>query len=238
MSPARPPYGTYNGENSVSISNDDESSSSVARKANLAQSMSTFLSERNVVLEEVLQTKKEAKMIQSESRRGQEEIIRRLSVFESRIQAFEALSRTMDRRTAGCENMMLQIQNEFELRLRNIDSEGAKHRREDEVNLRASIETVSDDHFTPTPAPGVSLTPSSLALTALPPTLPSPCQVRAELRAISSQAAETDARLRSITAQVPPARNLVPARVGPDTRFETARGRPAVRAADAAPAGA
>jgi hypothetical protein len=134
LSPARPPYG---------MSNDNETSLSAARKDNLAQSISTFLSERNVVLEEILQTKKEAKLIQSESRRGQEEIVRRLSVFESRILAFEALSRTMDRRTAGCESLMLQLQSDFELRLRNIDSEGARHRREHEVNLRALVETVS-----------------------------------------------------------------------------------------------
>ncbi len=143
MSPSRPPYGIYSDENSLSFSNDEAAPLSVARKENLAQSMSKSLSERNVVLEEILQTKKEAKLIQSESRRGQEEIVRRLSIFESRILAFEALSRTMDRRTAGCENMMLQLQNDFELRLRNIDSEGARHRREHEVAIRALIETVT-----------------------------------------------------------------------------------------------
>ena len=104
--------------------------------------MSSLLSDRNIVLDEILQTKKEARLIQSESRRGQDELQRRISVLESRILAFEAISRTTDRRMSACENMMLKLQNDFELRLRDIDSEGARRRREEEAAVRSAVDAV------------------------------------------------------------------------------------------------
>ena len=144
-SPPRPPYGTYSDELSSMPEQDQLFNSRPDRKTNSIQS--AMLSERNIVLDEILQTKKDAKLIQSESRRGQEETQRRMSVLESRLNAFEALTRTLDRKSSSCENLMLKLQNDFDLRLREIESEGSRRRRDEEMALRALIESVSPCAF-------------------------------------------------------------------------------------------
>jgi hypothetical protein len=182
-SPPRPPYGTY-GDDVFPVANKELAYQSRERRANSVQSIPAILSDRNVILDEILQTKKEAKLIQSESRRGQEELQRRISILESRVLAFESMSRTVDRRSTGCENMILKLQNDFELRLREIDSEGARYRREEEIGLRGLFETVWERIFF------FSFLAEDFR------------QIRGEVRTANTNVALMETRIRDLASQV------------------------------------
>ena len=73
----------------------------------------SILSERNILLDELIQVRKELQLAQFETKRMGEEFVQRLGVVESRIAAGEANTRTLDKRYRAPHhtiyNRMLQV---------------------------------------------------------------------------------------------------------------------------------
>jgi hypothetical protein len=102
----------------------------------------SILSERNILLDELIQVKKELQLAQSETRRMGEAFVQRLGIVESRIMAGEANTRTLDKREAGAQQSLAQMRSEIELKTREMVSEVARFKQNLEAEVRGQVEII------------------------------------------------------------------------------------------------
>ena len=109
-------------------------------RAPLALQKATLLSERNLMVDELLQVKKENQVSQLEMKRMAEAMAQRLGTFEARLQAGEANSRTLDKREGSNAILTTKLRQEAELRSKEVGAEMGRLRRQVEDSLRGQVE--------------------------------------------------------------------------------------------------
>ncbi|KAJ1492314.1 hypothetical protein T484DRAFT_1771575 [Baffinella frigidus] len=109
-------------------------------RAPIALQKATLLSERNLMVDELLQVKKENQVSQFEMKRMAEAMAQRLGSFEARLQAGEANSRTLDKREGSNAILTTKLRQEAELRSKEIGAEMGRLRRQVEDSLRGQVE--------------------------------------------------------------------------------------------------
>ena len=102
----------------------------------------SILSERNIMLDELIQVKKELQLAQNETRRMSEVFVQRLGVVESRIMAGEANTRTLDKREAGAQQALAQAHSEMELRMREMVAEVARFKQNLQTEVRGQMDAI------------------------------------------------------------------------------------------------
>jgi iron uptake system EfeUOB component EfeO/EfeM len=102
----------------------------------------SILSERNIMLDELIQVKKELQLAQNETRRMSEVFVQRLGVVESRIMAGEANTRTLDKREAGAQQALAQAHSEMELRMREMVAEVARFKQNLQTEIRGQMDAI------------------------------------------------------------------------------------------------
>ena len=105
----------------------------------------SVLSERNILLDELIQVKKELQLSQMETRRMGEAFVQRLGVVESRIMASEANTRTLDKREAGSQQSLAQARSEIELKIREMVAEVARFKLKLEADVRGQIDVLQGE---------------------------------------------------------------------------------------------
>ena len=102
----------------------------------------SILSERNILLDELIQVKKELQLAQMESKRMADAFVQRLSVVESRIMAGEANTRTLDKREAGGQQALAAQRGDIELKMREMLAEMARFKQGLESEFRGQMQTI------------------------------------------------------------------------------------------------
>ena len=105
----------------------------------------SILSERNILLDELIQVKKELQLAQMETRRMGEAFLQRLGVVESRVMAGEANTRTLDKREAGGQQTLVQSRSEMELKIREMVSEVGRFKQNMETEVRGQMDVVRSE---------------------------------------------------------------------------------------------
>ena len=103
----------------------------------------SILSERNIMLDELIQVKKELQLAQMETRRMGEAFVQRLGVVESRVMAGEANTRTLDKREAGAQQALAQARSEIELKMREMVAEVARFKQNLQTEVRGQMDVIS-----------------------------------------------------------------------------------------------
>mmetsp|Transcript_41591 Transcript_41591/g.131076 ORF Transcript_41591/g.131076 Transcript_41591/m.131076 type:complete len:642 (-) Transcript_41591:80-2005(-) len=98
------------------------------------------LMENVALMEELGQARKELQVTQQEVKQLSEAMARRMSAMESRLQAGEANTRSLDRREATASNSLLQLKTEMEVKLRDVMAEVQRSRRLFEQELQNQTE--------------------------------------------------------------------------------------------------
>jgi len=106
----------------------------------IALQKATLLSERNLMIDELMQVKKEMNVAQSEMKRMAEAMAQRLGQFEGRLQAGEANVRTLDKREGSNAILTTKLRQEADLRSKEMGSEMGRLRRQVEETLRGHVE--------------------------------------------------------------------------------------------------
>ena len=102
----------------------------------------SILSERNILLDELIQVKKELQLAQMESKRMADAFVQRLSVVESRIMAGEANTRTLDKREAGGQQALAAQRGDIELKMREMLAEMVRFKQGLESEFRGQMQTI------------------------------------------------------------------------------------------------
>jgi hypothetical protein len=102
----------------------------------------SILSERNILLDELIQVRKELQLAQFETKRMGEEFVQRLGVVESRIAAGEANTRTLDKREADGQQSLAQARSEIELKMREMLMDMHRFKQGFETEVRGQIQVV------------------------------------------------------------------------------------------------
>ena len=96
----------------------------------------TPLSDRNVLVDEIVQIKHDMKVMQLEARRIEDDVRHRLSGVDARLHAGEASARDLDKREANNNDGAQQQRREADARHKEVLDEMLRFRRDTEADLR------------------------------------------------------------------------------------------------------
>jgi len=96
----------------------------------------TPLSDRNVLVDEIVQIKHDMKVMQLEARRIEDDVRHRLSGVDTRLHAGEASARALDKREADHNDGAQQQRREADARHKEVLDEMLRFRRDTEADLR------------------------------------------------------------------------------------------------------
>eukprot|EP00960_Hanusia_phi_P042708 755670-Hanusia_phi.AAC.4 len=148
---SNPPYGVdYNPSQNVERENVGRFANPMMRNEPRGRDMlpsilvkqAPQLMDRTALLEEIAQARKELQITQQEVRLLSETMARRMSSMESRLQAGEASTRSLDRREVSASNSLLQLKTEMEVKMRDLVAEIQRSRRLFEQELQNQTDRI------------------------------------------------------------------------------------------------